>query len=117
MTSNEEIQSFTLTIKGLGPVPGMKNSKCIFKRGDGSPFIATKPEIKKWMKQAVQQLRSQLYCGSLISEDGTQMEHLRQSLTALLPVDDCWTCIPEIDVRCELCPKGQEGADITIEIL
>ena len=103
--------SVELNIKGLGPVPGIKNSKLLC-RGR----LVTKPEYQKWMKRAIQAIESQLLSGTPTSDAATWTTQQRLSwIVSNMPWDDSWTWIPEITVRATKVPRGQEGATITIE--
>jgi hypothetical protein len=100
-----------LEVRGLGPVPAFKNSK-LLTRGK----IITKPEYKQWMERCVQAFAFQLFSAIRACDAGTSTEQPALCLiVSLLPEDDCWTILPELHVRAERCPKGEEGATITIE--
>lgn len=106
-----------LEIRGLGPVPSLKNSKRTVIQEGGKAKPITSPKVKKWMQTAVAHIASQCLSDTPIIVAGTQTAHLQPFWTALLPRDDCWTVIPEINIRCTLCAPGDEGATITIERL
>jgi hypothetical protein len=95
----------TLTITGLGHIPAIKNSM----------FAIVKPENREWKRRCVQSFVLQLCSDSLTGESATLTQPLAQSLIASLPQDDSWRDLPEINIKCEACPRGQEGATITIE--
>lgn len=104
-----------LEIRGLGPVPSLKNSKRTVIQASGKTKPITSTKVKKWMQTAVAHIVSQCLSDTPIIVAGTQTEHLQASWTALLPRDDCWTVIPELVVTSQLCAPGEEGATITIE--
>ena len=106
-----------LEIRGLGPVPSLKNSKRMVIQRGGKAKPITSPKVKKWMNQTVASIASQLFSAIPTGAGGTQTAHFLLSWTALLPRDDCWTVIPELVVKSQLCEPGQEGATITIERL
>lgn len=99
----------------MGNPISFKNKKSIFRRKNGKPFIATKPEYKQWMERAVRIIASQLYSASAIGSDGITPECLKRFVTYSLPPDDCWEDLEIGSVRTILVPKGEEGADIQIE--
>jgi hypothetical protein len=118
---NGPSQSVVLRIQGIGPVPPLKSSKVIWRKKDGTPFIATKPETKKWMRKAILRLLWELkYCAVTIQE-GTRTDVYQRCLTALLKhskdFDDSVQWIPEEHVRYMKCDKENEGAIITITLL
>lgn len=110
-----------LRIQGLGHVPSFKNNKRAviqYRKGrSGKQFakICTEPETKEWMERATKAIASQLLSCLQTVEGETSAELWRQSLTASLPLDDCWEAIPEQHVFAKLVKKGEEGCMITIE--
>lgn len=106
-----------LEIQGLGPVPSLKNSKRVVIQKGGKAKPITDPKVKKWMKQASALIASQCRCGTQTGAGAMVMAPLQAYWTALLPRDDCWTVIPELVVKSQLCEPGEEGATITIERL
>lgn len=127
-SSNENIPSVSLSrlgiltfrIRGLGPVPSFKNSKCIFRRRDQkrTPFIATNPKSKQWMERAIKLIASQLYSMCETNESEITPECLRRFVTSSLPHDDCWQALEIGSVQTVLVDRDDEvGANIVIERL
>lgn len=107
-----------LELKGLGPVPSLKNHKRSIIQQNGKPRPITDPGVKNWMECAIEAFESQLLCASQKNGGGMLTVASRRCLIAsCVPADDCWTQVPEISVKCELCDPGQEGATIIIEKL
>ena len=99
-------------LKAFGNIVTQKNHKML-SRGR----LITDPKKQAIAKAITEGFVSQFLCGSATEGAGILTEAQRLSLTALWPRDDCWTCVPELHVTARLVPKGQEGADITIEQL
>lgn len=140
-TQKPENSSLPITIElsGLGPIPGFKNAKVMRTWMDkatkrkmflnGEYWIAERsikirsilylqPAMQAWMDRATNLIESQLRSALATSGAAIQTAALARSLIAtLLPLDDCWTSFAEVTVKSQLCPKGQEGATITIEAL
>lgn len=104
-----------LEIRGLGPVPSLKNSKRMVIQKGGKAKPITNPKVKKWMNQAAALIASQCRFGTQTGAGVMVMAPLQAYWIALLPRDDCWTVIPELVVTSQLCEPGEEGATITIE--
>lgn len=104
-----------LKIRGLSNPISFKNSKCIWKRRNGKPFIATEPRFKTWMQRAAQLIASQLSSESAIRGFGTTPECLKRFAMSSLPHDDRWLALEIGSVRTILVPKGEEGCDMIIE--
>src|SRR5881394_2255273 len=103
-----------LTLQGLGPIPSFKNTKRVVFQSDGTGKPVTEANTKAWMRRATKLIASQL-CSAFQTEGGTTLAAAQaRSLIASLPHDDCWTCIPELAIRSELCEPGKEGAEIII---
>lgn len=96
-----------LSLIGLGHVPAIKNSM----------FAIVNKENREWKRRAVKLFVSQLLSSIPTSEHGTVTPQSLQSLMQLLPPDDNWKCIPETHVYCRKVSPGEEGADITIELI
>ncbi len=111
-------QPLRLEIRGFGHPPSFKNSKSIYRRRDGKPFIATGKKGKAWMAQATASIASQLQSAALTACGATSTEEQRRYWIALsMPLDDCRQIIREIIIKTEDVEPGQEGADIVIEKL
>ncbi len=79
-------------------------------------MMITKPEYQRTMETMIASIESQLLCASQTALGQT----LQTKLTPLwiassLPADDCWTKLPEVVIRGELCEPGKEGATIVVE--
>lgn len=102
--------SVRLEIKGQH-IPSFKNAKRIV--GDK---LVTRQDIKDRKKSIEESFVWQLLSDTRIASLATQMGLSRQSLIAsLVPADDCWTVIPEIEIKCELVEPGQEGCEVIIK--
>lgn len=108
-----------LVVKGLGNVPSFKNNKrAILDRNTGKMRTLTKPETKRWMNQCIAQFESQLLGACPIREGETAGEWARRLRTALLPLlDDSWKHMLPGDQNIRIVQAGQEGAEITIELI
>lgn len=102
--------SLVIAIRALGHVPAFKNKKIIV----GGNRLITAPKCKKWMDQAINSIISQLKYLCQTRGDETSTEPWQQSAIALLPQDDAWKFIPEINVKVRVVRKGEEGAIITL---
>lgn len=94
-----------------GHIPSFKNAKRVVGKR-----LLTSTEIAA-RKQAIEDsFASQLLCIIATRRGETPTGHSPRSLIArLLPLDDCWTAIPEIEVKCELVAKGSEGCIVIIQ--
>lgn len=102
-----------LTIRGIGHVPSMKNSKVKAPNG-----IFTKPTYRKWMQACVDSFVLQLYSAFRTRGGVTGTGLSRQSwIAGVGPSDDSVREIVEIQVRVERVEPGYEGADIEISPL
>ena len=102
-----------LRIRGLSHVPSMKNSKMLT-RGK----LITKPEYQKWMERCIQSFESELRYLCRTKRDVTETEPPQLcSIASLNQFDDSVHWIPEIDIRVQTVPKGEDGAIITLEQL
>ena len=100
-------------LKVTGHVSTHKNSKML---AHGRLFTA--PAKQRWMEETIASFLSQLISGSATSDGVTSTERLPLSVIAsCVPSEDCWTCVPQMHLSARLVPKGEEGADITIEQL
>lgn len=105
--------SIVLKISGLGNVPSFKNNKMLT-RGK----MITDPVKQKWMDRATRSLESQLLSAIRRTLAGTPMVPNQHFWIALSEqFDDSVQWIPEISVKATKCEKGEEGADILIEML
>lgn len=78
----------------------------------------TKPKIQKWMEEAIRSLQSQLSCESVTGGSGMETEGLRRYLIACgMQFDDNRFWLAKESVEWLEVPKGQEGADITLEVI
>lgn len=138
-TPKQKASPITLELSGLGPIPSFKNRKQMrtwvdkaMKRREwkgGEWWIAEKSlkirsmlflehDLQVWMDRATLLLESQLRSALATSVAEIQTGALARSrIATLLPLDDCWTSFAELNIRSELCEKGQEGASIRIEPL
>lgn len=106
-----------LSVKNQGPVPTFKNNKRIaLNRKTGQQFLMTDEKTKQWMTQCIRSFELQLFCATRIGDAEMPMvQHQPSSIASSLPLDDSWVWCPEINIRAELCEKGNEGATVTIE--
>lgn len=126
-------QSLVLEIKGitvrykkegkeklLTGVPSFKTGKLAFgwidkvtKKVMARPL--TKPEHAKWMDLAIRNIECQLRSAFQITDERIRTAASPRSwIASLMPLDDSWAWVPELNVRSELCAPGDEGATITI---
>lgn len=110
--------SIRLEIKGLEHVPSFKNKKTIYRRSDGTPFIATGKKKKQWMDSVITVLASQLWSAArtALGETST-VAHQRSWIASFVPSDDARQIIRRIVIETVDVEPGQEGADIVIERL
>lgn len=101
------MSSVTLSIKGLGHVPAIKNSM----------FAIVDKKNREWKRRCVKSFVSQLISSLPMDAQGTVTPQSLQSLIALLPQDDSWKDIPVHLVTCFKVPKGDEGARVEISAL
>jgi hypothetical protein len=131
-------KSITLEIRGQ--IPSHKNNKMLVKPSLSAVKLAiasgnfkalvgavmawmkkpvlliTKPEYQRRMETMIADIESQLSSASQIVVEPTCPINSTHSWIALsLPADDCWTKLPEIHIRGELCAPGNEGATIHVE--
>lgn len=106
-TTSIKPETVVLQISSLGHIPAIKNSM----------FSIVKKENREWKRRCVQSFLSQLLSTIPTNEFAILTPDSLQSLTALLPADDSWRDIPEIQIRCFKCEKGQEGARIEVRKL
>lgn len=105
--------SLVLKIVESGNVPSFKNNKMLT-RGK----LITAPEKQKWMDLATRSLESQLLSAIRRTLAAMPMAPNQQFWIALSEqFDDSVQWIPEISVKATKCEKGEEGADILIEML
>lgn len=104
------IQPVRLEYRG-DHIPSFKNAKRVV----GNKLV-TRGDIKA-RKQAIEDsFASQLLCVIATRRGETPTGLSPRSLIPwLLPLDDCWTAIPEIEVKCELVAKGHEGCVVVIQ--
>lgn len=102
-----------LKIRNLGHVPSFKNMKRMWKGK-----LVTDPDAAAWMNETIKSLAFQLRC-----ELATRGIEITTGLSALssiawfVPLDDSRKWISQHSARTLLVSKGDEGADITIEII
>jgi hypothetical protein len=109
-------EGIRIFIQGLGPVPSFKNKKrIVLNKATGKPFLATESKTKRWMKQAVESIASQLRSTCQIREGGTTPECLKRFAMQSLPLDDNWQELEIGHVHTKLCPPGKEGAIVTLQ--
>lgn len=108
---------FPITLRFTGQhIPSFKNSK-LLTRGK----LITKPEYQKVMKDIIRAFESGLRSAILTGDSATLTEDaLRRwtvSVAQLKHFDDNRFWVSEITVDCMDVPKGEEGCDLTLEIL
>lgn len=105
-------QSITLAVGNIGHVPTFKNSKMIA-RGR----LITDPKKQAWMDRCIDsfvyQLRSAFQTRGIATTTGPIP---LSRIASLLPLDDSRKWIPSHSVNTRLVPKGQEGAELVIEV-
>lgn len=112
-----------LVLQIKGSIPSFKNNKMLIVKSPSGrplprPLLITKPELQKRMQEIEDSFVSQLLCAFRTSDGQTLTgSSLQSAIAYAVPGDDAWTCIPEIHIRGQLCPPGQEGATITLERL
>lgn len=131
-----------LELKGIGTIPSFKNNKMIIPpsskqiqmaldMGDlkaakaalkafrgKRPLMITKPEYQAVMNRMISSIASQLRSAFRTAAGPTCPESsIRSWIASYVPQDDCWTKIPDIVIKGELCAPGEEGATITIQRL
>lgn len=80
-------------------------------------MLITDPAVKRAMDQVSRAIESQLRSASATATAETLTGAPPPSLTHLCPPDDAWEFIPHLLITSELVTLGEEGADITIELL
>lgn len=113
-----------LKLRILGVPPAFKNSKAIFRKKDGTPFIATNPKYKKWMENTIVTLRSQLRFLSQATTEGMRMESCPHALIALLQqskdFDDSIQWMPKMEIEVHFLHqsmKENERTEIEIQLI
>lgn len=97
-------------------VPSFKNSKQLIP--GNPPRLITNPGLQRRKKAIEDAIVSALLSGTLTKSAATSMEASQlSSILSLLPEDDCWSCVPSIQIETEFVPKGEEGFDLEIERL
>jgi hypothetical protein len=107
-----EPKSITLKVRGCGHIPGKKNR--LYPRQDGGVMTDKKSRAKQaWIVNSLF-----ISLCELATTGGVMltMAQLR-FLIASLPQDDDWKHIPIITITAIKVPKGEEGADVTIQRL
>lgn len=114
------LKPVVLEIKGQ-VIPSFKNNKMLItKKPNGQPLrepmLITRPDLQKRMAKITESFVSQLRC-AFRTESGEILTgcSLQSAIALCVPDDDCWTRLPEITVRSELCAPGEEGATVVIE--
>ena len=105
-------KSITLKVRGCGHIPGKKNR--LYPRRVGGVMTDRKSLARQ--ARIVNSLFMSLCESATIGGAMLTTARLR-SLTALLPQDDDWNHVPIITIMAIKVPKGDEGADITIQQL
>lgn len=78
----------------------------------------TEPAVKKQMDAITDSFVSQVLSALATASGGTwTVAQQRSWIASRLPEDDCWTCVPDEHATGQLVPLGEEGADITIELI
>lgn len=97
-------------------IPAFKNSKLMarnLKNGKLRPI--TDPELKGRMNQIIQCFVSQLLLNTQTIAPETCLGRSKLYVIAsLLPGDDSWKWISDINIKAEFVPLGQEGCTIEI---
>jgi hypothetical protein len=107
------MNNVVLEIKGLGHVPSFKNNKLLTR-----DRLITNPENQVFMDWLTRSFESQLLSACRMTAAGTQTAPSPQFWTALSgQFDDSVQWIPEISVKAQRCPKGDEGATVTLELI
>jgi len=134
--------SIILELSQLGPIPSFKNQKRafawidskqshaithngeIYLRKRGLKAMArpiTLPEHQKWMEKAIEliacQLRSVIATEEEETRTGRSQPYSMPWSVRLGLLDDAWTHIPSIEMKCELVEPGKEGASLVLEPL
>jgi hypothetical protein len=129
-----------LTLEIRGKIPSFKNNKMLIRpsakallmalaHGDLSAvkgqlmaylkkpiLMITKPEYQQAMDRMIASIESQLLCASQTGSGQTFPANSTLCwIASCVPEDDCWTKLPEIQIRAELCEPGNEGATVVIE--
>ena len=104
-----------LEVRG-GHVPSFKNQKQLI---PGNPLrLITNPGLKCRKTTIEDAIVSALLSDSRIESNGTSTGDWPLSLMlSLLPEDDCWSCVPSIQIETEFVAEGEEGFDLVIERL
>jgi hypothetical protein len=112
----------TIELRGI-VVPSFKNNKILIAKSPSGkplerPLLITKPENQKTMDKITDSIALQLL-SAFRTDDGVTLtgRSLRCAIASCVPEDDCWTKVPEITIKGELCEPGNEGATIIIERL
>lgn len=104
-------------------VPSFKNSKVLITKDPRGfplkrPMLITAPEYQRWMRQAVENLESQLLSMCQTGTDGIQRVHSKLfAMCSRLPADDSCNDLVEISIKVVRVPPGEEGAEISLERL
>ena len=110
--STRNYSALTLVIKGMA-IPAFKNRKVVCGKR-----LVTHPKQKRMMLQIEESFACQLLSASQTAAAATSTGRSPLSwILSSVPADDCWTQVPEISVRAELCAPGDEGATVLIERL
>ncbi len=108
-----------LQVSGLGHVPSFKNNKMIVKgRGGRKAMLITDPKKQQWMGRCITAIESRLR--SLFQTTSTATEtacSLQSKIASSLPLDDSLKWIGSHSVDWRKVPKGQEGFEMTIEVV
>ena len=113
--SSEIDPPLRLSIRDCGNVPSFKNTKSIYRRPDGTPFIATAKKKKQWMENVIDSIASQLWCAARIACGETStVAQQRSWIASHAPRDDARQIIRSITTNTEDVAPGDEGAEIEI---
>ncbi len=105
-----------LQIRGLSNVIPFKNRKRI--AGKNRNQLVTEPAVKRQMKAITDSFVSQVLSALATAGGATWTAAQRRSwIASRMPADDCWTCVPIENVTGELVAAGEEGADITLQLI
>ena len=96
-----------LEVKNLGHVPALKNSM----------YAIVDPKHRDWKRRCVASFVSQLISACQTTGGETLTTQRVLSLTQSLPPDDAWQHIPVIILTAKKVKRGEEGAEILIDVM
>lgn len=113
------MQPIKLEVRGLGHVPSFKNMKrAILDNRTGRMRTLTEPKAKSWMERCIRSFEYQLLCEYQTKDGETPMVPCQLSwIASRLPADDSCKDFTKLQIEVLEVPKGEEGAEILIELL